>query len=104
MSSGTINNSNKIGSKADGVAMRRDVVNTGSEQPNELTGQSGAVNTSETTSGLTAGSQVPVAIPPISRESDPYSKDVSTAFSTDSFKSQASPRGETNDQLEGVGG
>src|SRR4051812_8205411 len=58
MSTGTLNDSNKIGAPADGFNSKRDLTNAGSQEPNAVTGQSGADSTSPVTSGLTAASQV----------------------------------------------
>jgi hypothetical protein len=101
MSTGSINDSNKIGNSADGFnAKRDDLTNSGSHEPNAVTGQSGAANTSPVTSGLTAASQVsPLVVknvdarPIQGSHSDSTVKSVPT--STDSLKNQSSPRGET---------
>jgi len=103
MSSGTINDSNRIGNAADGFKTQPDAVNPGSKTPEGVVAQSNGNSTSPVTSGLTTASQVsPLAV----KETDSrvlqgshgvgnHVENEGVDFSTASLRSQKGPRGET---------
>jgi hypothetical protein len=103
MSSGTINDGNRIGNAADGFNSKPDAVNAGSKLPEGVTAQSNGNSTSPVTSGATASSQVsPLAVKETfsrvitgSHGVGNHVENESVDFATDKFKSQAGPRGET---------